>query len=225
MADVVLIHGLGDNMYTMANFAESMEPSLTTWAADLLGHGERPLPDLLDIAAASEDLLSCLERSGLERPFLFGYSFGGQIGLYIARHHPDRVRGVCAFGTATAQNEWNLNFALSHYDPDRPRKHPLQGGEKELFRRIHLAFSESRSKPPQLSEDDMRQVQVPVLVLAGDSDPVVQVADPIRLHSLLPNARLMIYPGSAHPERVVPHSLVAQELLRFVNDVEAGRPL
>jgi pimeloyl-ACP methyl ester carboxylesterase len=49
----------------------------------------------------------------------------------------------------------------------------------------------------------------PALILAGDDDPIIPLANARIMHRLIPRSELHIYPGghlelAAHPERIVP---------------------
>ncbi len=44
----------------------------------------------------ADDLVAWMDAERIESDVVGGFSFGGALALYLARHHPDRVRGVVA---------------------------------------------------------------------------------------------------------------------------------
>ncbi|MEM6647976.1 MAG: 2-succinyl-6-hydroxy-2,4-cyclohexadiene-1-carboxylate synthase [Bacteroidota bacterium] len=63
-------------------------------AIDLPGHGANiGLPDAAyTMAGATAQLLATLDAKGWDSVNLVGYSMGGRLALYIAVHHPERIR-------------------------------------------------------------------------------------------------------------------------------------
>lgn len=62
---------------------------------DLRGHGDSPVPaGPYRIEEIGGDALTLLHRLGIDRAHIVGISIGGMLGLWLARHHPARVRSL-----------------------------------------------------------------------------------------------------------------------------------
>ncbi|MBZ0289207.1 MAG: alpha/beta hydrolase, partial [Anaerolineae bacterium] len=75
-------------------------------AIDLLGHGRSDKPGNGDysIAAHAQRVLALADSLGLDTFSYIGHSMGGQIGLYLALHAPERItRLVSVSGVVTGQ--------------------------------------------------------------------------------------------------------------------------
>ena len=71
-------------------------------------------------------------------------------------------------------------------------------------------------------EDELRGLDVPVLVLVGDEDaPCIGPA--LLMKRTLPNAGLMIFPKSGHPINLEEPDLFNRAVLDFLTAVEQGR--
>jgi non-heme chloroperoxidase len=65
--------------------------------------------------------------------------------------------------------------------------------------------------------EDLKAIQVPVLVLHGEDDQIVPIADSALLSAkLLPNATLKTYPGYPHGMATIHADVINQDLLAFI---------
>ena len=96
---LVLVHGLASNARLWDGVgAELAARGHASIAVDLRGHGESPKPEAgYDFDSVVGDLLPLLT----DEPVVVGQSYGGNVVIHLAAHHPDLVRGVvCVDGGA-----------------------------------------------------------------------------------------------------------------------------
>ena len=96
---MVIIHGANSAAAEMAPFIEALRPYTRAVAPSLPGHGGRALPERMTVADFAGDVIAYMDREGIARDVITGYSFGGLVALYIARHYPQRVTAVVALAT------------------------------------------------------------------------------------------------------------------------------
>lgn len=232
MQTLVLIHGANGAAPEMRPLVKLLAPHYDVRTPNLLGHGGGPVPAALTIEALEDDLLAWLDAERIDRAFFLGYSLGGYVALRLARHRPSRVLGVAAIALKTVFDEAAVAHIAYLADPVRlsrpgnPRKGELErchGADKwiAVVDAVRGLFESFRGAPP-LTDDDLRSIAVPVLILSGDRDPVVPIAETRQHAQLLPNARLGIFPGQAHPLRVLPLLAIVRALRTFTADVSAG---
>lgn len=88
----------------------------------------------------------------------------------------------------------------------------MMGGAKAHYDCIK-AFSETDFT------EDLKAIKVPTLVMHGDDDQVVPIADSAELAvNLIPNARLKVYPGWPHGMFVTHADVINQDLLAFIRE-------
>jgi non-heme chloroperoxidase len=86
----------------------------------------------------------------------------------------------------------------------------MLGGQKGLYDCIK-AFSETDFT------EDLKKIDIPVLVLHGDDDQIVPYADAGVLSAkLIPNATLKIYPGFPHGMCTTEADTINADLLAFI---------
>ena len=64
----------------------------------------------------------------------------------------------------------------------------------------------------------LSQIQVPVLLMQGERDPIIPASWMITALGLLPSARLVVIPGAAHAINFNAPEAVTCEVLKFVAD-------
>ena len=97
--DLLILHGANGCRAEMRPWSDALSADFNTHIVNLAGHGGRELPERFTMQGYVDDLLGQMDALGLRRPVLLGYSFGGVVALYLARHYPQRVAGVVAVAT------------------------------------------------------------------------------------------------------------------------------
>ena len=64
--------------------------------------------------------------------------------------------------------------------------------------------------------EDLKTIDVPTLILHGDDDQIVPVANAYRSSKLIPNATLKVYPGAPHAMITTLKNQVNEDLLAFI---------
>lgn len=89
---LVLIHGIFVSRATWYPQIEDFARRYRVIACDLRGHGESPASDgAYSVALFASDIISLLDKLGLERVTCCGHSFGGMVAQELALSYPDRV--------------------------------------------------------------------------------------------------------------------------------------
>lgn len=105
----VLVHGLASNARMWDGVGAALaDRGYASLAVDLRGHGQSPKPPVASVmndtagygfAEVGRDLLELFVEEGLTeelRPTIAGQSWGGNVVMELASHHPDRIRSVAA---------------------------------------------------------------------------------------------------------------------------------
>ena len=92
---VVLIHGFGLNRAMWQWQLPALTPHFSVLTYDLLGHGESAPPaGTPDLAMFSAQLLRLMDRCGIARAAVVGFSLGGMIARRFALDRPDRLSAL-----------------------------------------------------------------------------------------------------------------------------------
>ena len=143
--------------------------------------GLRPgRPAELSLANAAVDVVSQLDRYGIKKAWLVGHQLGAMAALQVAVDEPERVAGLVLTGALVSPGKLALTMqkGLIRMLPNRALAE--SGATKDdLIRALDVVATADFGKR-------LGDIAVPVLVIAGASDPG------------LPSAQAA---GPAHPER------------------------
>ena len=227
---VVFIHGVTLSLICWRNTVTRLPSDLRRISVDLLGHGESAKPRNADysIEQQGQIVIGLLDCLGIDRATLVGHSMGGEIALWIASHHPERVSKVITVAAVTEGNlsaEANFQFGLMRFGMFLPsigrfmasvaRNPNLMGSTYFIRPQPASAFYEVydeqqradnyKSKAACLRAiyryralDDADKIKSPVMIISGDQDNVVPLGQSLKLKERLPDAALVRIPNCKH---------------------------
>lgn len=228
MTAVVFLHGFLMSPAIWASGIEAIDGRLDTLALWQPGHGEAPgLAPAADMEDWSGWLVDRLAEAGMEEgPHIFvGHSMGGMLIMDYARRFPDRVAGLVLVGTrarpwSEAELEGPLATAAAFEAPTGPPREGLAQFARVLLSDGFLA------QDPQWREAWIEQIYAgdvaamgrlmrvlatrvdptpalvaarhPKLVVHGDADQAISLAEGSQMASDLGPALMEIAPGAGH---------------------------
>jgi pimeloyl-ACP methyl ester carboxylesterase len=189
-----------------------------------------PLDEPGDVAVWLDDVLDAL---ALDRVDLVGASYGGWVALNQALRSPARLRAVgLVEPVGLAQLDmrrflvWGLACGLASIAPDPIRRRAAvrlrQGAliDARARRLGRLAYSRHRfhlPSPQTLTDDELRAVATPVLLLLGEKSEVHRPATALaRARSCLVDLEAEVVPGAGHSLPVDQAEVVGRRLGTFL---------
>lgn len=205
------------------------------------GSARTRMPKRLDaLAAVVVDLLDAL---GHEQVDVLGVSFGGALSQHLARRHPERVRRLilCAISSGVLGAPPRPLAALFLMTPAR-YYHPTLA--RYMLPRIvggrtarDAAVLEEQTAPRLERAPDaigylwqlyalagwtsapwLHRISLPTLVIAGDDDPVIPLANARFLARRIPAARLRVVEGGGHLFLLDEPESVVDDIHAFLDD-------
>lgn len=101
---IVCLHGHPGSGKSMSVFTEHLSKRFRTIAPDLRGYGNSKTRRDFVMTDHLSDLEQMLDREGIDRCLILGWSLGGILGLELAARYPERVSGLML--VATSARPW-----------------------------------------------------------------------------------------------------------------------
>ena len=208
---LVLIHGYtasGHSNWITSGWAAALSREHTLIIPDLRGHGrsQKPYsPGAYSVAAMAGDVLAVMDRQGIERAPVFGYSMGGMVTLELLLEHPQRVQAaiIGGMGSYFPRGRGRFSVERQHRASSAPRR-PLIQQVKFLAAyvsrfdpiAIEAAYRGVFKNGRPVDPARLAEITQPVLVAAGDLDPFFEPAK--ALAAQIPGAEFLALPNEGH---------------------------
>lgn len=220
---VLLINGIGAHTRMWGLMERTLSGSrVISFDAPGAGRSSTPL-GVTSVRSLAQLSVQVLDHFEVERADAIGYSMGGIVLQQLLADHPARVRRAVLVGTSPGIGAV-YGPALSMLNVSTP----VRFLSDRLYARSVGAMVGGRARTDRQWVDDhlpvrllhrpsltgysrqvaslatwsglplLGRIRHPVLVLAGDDDPLTPVANAKILAHLLPNARLHVVPGEGH---------------------------
>ncbi|MCB1387436.1 MAG: alpha/beta hydrolase [Nitratireductor sp.] len=226
---IVLVHGFASSKE--ANWVEPgwvrllVEAGYRVVAFDNRGHGQSTKfhsSDAYSLGQMAADTLALMERLGIERPHVMGYSMGARISALLAMNHGERFGRVVLAGNGMSMIEgsgdWTpvrdalLAPSLSDVTDLRGRAfRKFADATKSDLRALAECVTAVRE---QFSADDFRRIANKVLIAIGTEDDIAGAGEPIA--ALIGDAEFLPIPGRDHM-RAVGDKVYKQGVLDFLS--------
>ena len=185
---------------------------------ELQGHGrtadiDRPLT----VEGMADDVAAALQALSIEQADILGYSNGGSVALHFATRYPELVRKLVlmSIGYTLSGIHPGLMEGLGEMKPEMMHGSPWHeeymriAPRPEDFNRLFEKKTEMDRQIKDFSEEVIRSIKAPTLLMIGDSD-LIRPEHAVEFFRLLgggvfgdmppglPNSQLAILPGTPH---------------------------
>jgi pimeloyl-ACP methyl ester carboxylesterase len=237
---MVLLHGAGDQAGTWYRVVPELIKDFTLVVPDLAGHGSSaPSSGPIDVRAVLDGVEADIrDLAGGRKATLVGNSLGAWIATLVARRHPDWIerlvlvdggalRGANVHAIVLPANRAQAREAVAQTrDPGSPPVPDFvlddivrQAKVGPLARFASTAFSMEQFV---LSEDELHEIEAPVVIIWGASDRLMPSDYAERMLGAFPHASLLRIDHCGHiPQIECPDRLLAALKLTVAPHVEA----
>lgn len=206
---LILLHGNGGNsdcfVYQISYFARNYR----VIAIETRGHGRTPRGTApFTIRQFAEDLHHFMDKHGIEKANLLGFSDGGNIALVFALKYPERVKNLIIDGAnldpSGVDIKLQLSITLEYY------KARLFSWKSQKIRG-HAEMLRLLVKDPNIKRDSLKNLNVRTLVMAGTQD-LIKESHTRLIARNIPGAELKFIEGG--------HGIASENPLDFNKAVE-----
>ncbi|MFK8025782.1 MAG: alpha/beta fold hydrolase [Ilumatobacter sp.] len=243
---VLFIQGLGAGKAGWILQRAATAPWYQAIALDNRGAGRSDKPHTeYTLEQMADDAIAVLDHAGIESAHVVGASMGGAITQIVGVKYPERTRSLTLACTAGAHHPWREELLSSWRDEALANGMGSMSTEAvrwvigpRSFRRLlpntgwlgPLALGRpSHAFANQVDAilgadlslvDRLEEIDVPVMILAGNQDILTPRGDSEELADRIPTAELVVISGAAHGFMFEHASTFNRELLGFLGRAE-----
>jgi 2-hydroxy-6-oxonona-2,4-dienedioate hydrolase len=222
---IILLHGTGGEGARWMPTIQGLAGNFHVFALDQIGFGQSDKPLTIYHSGVFAGFLTQFMKSiGVPKATLMGQSMGAGVVLYQAVHHPEMVERLVLVdgggyrspsdGPAAAPNWHNRQIAnAGTLEESREYMEKLYYDhsfvtdklvEQNLILRLRSAYTiESMQTANErglggVTEDEVRGIKAPTLLVWGMNDPLSAVANAEKLNGAIKNSRKVLFEKAGH---------------------------
>jgi pimeloyl-ACP methyl ester carboxylesterase len=214
---VVLLHGGLANSNYWGGQVPALAQNYQVIVIDSRGHGRSTrssAPYGYELMAS--DVLGVMDKLGIQKAAIVGWSDGAIIGLSLAMSHPDRVARLFAFAANSDPS------GVKDVDKSPVFQQFIARGEKEYealsatpkeYKKFVEEISAMWANQPHWTRDDLARITVPTWIVDADHDEAIERSNTELMADAIPKAGLLLQPE-------VSHFSMLQDPAQFTSDIQ-----
>jgi 2-hydroxy-6-oxonona-2,4-dienedioate hydrolase len=222
---IILLHGTGGEGARWMPTIQGLAGNFHVIALDQVGFGQSDKPlTIYHSGVFAGFLAQFMKTIGVPKAVVMGQSMGAGVALYLAVHHPEMVERLvlvdgggyrsAADAPAAAPNWHNRQIANAgtleesrEYMEKLYYDHSLVTDklvEQNLILRLRSAYTiESMQTASErglggVTEDEVRGIKAPTLLVWGVNDPLSSVANADKLNGAIKSSRKVLFEKAGH---------------------------
>ena len=247
---IVLLHGLWGGLNEWSPIIDALSESHRVIAMDFIGFHDSDKPDLkYSNEVLSRYLAGFISALGLRDVTLMGHAMGANAATYTAVHHPENISRLVLIDGAGYRNpnrdlskppsEGMLRFRkIATGDTLESTRGLLERRlldkslvteewveeSLDMWRNSAQAIGDMLFEGGDLTEDEMRQIGLPTLVVWGSDDAVFPIENAERLHADIEGAQVRVIDGSGHLPQIENPEEFLSAVIPFLMEVATVPP-
>jgi len=227
MQQILLLHGAIGGMDQLSDLKNKLTDSFSVHRINFSGHGGSPFTEQpFSIKLFADEVIHFLDKKNIDSISIFGYSMGGYIAMYIAKHYPQRVNKIITLATKFKWDEaiaameikmldaGKIEEKLPDFAASLHKRHAPNNWKTVLEKTAAMLVDMGIDNPLKL--EHYTTIQHQALFMLGDRDKMVTLDETVEVYKNLPKAHLAVLPNTAHPIEMVNSYRLANEIKAFL---------
>ena len=232
---LVILHGWGSSINSWTNVALSLEKNgVKVFIPDLPGFGETPEPPCpWGLSDYMEFVRAFVQSIDIQKFFLAGHSFGGQIAIAYATQYPQNMEKLILMSAARIIKRKKLRvktFMVATKIGDLIFSLPLLALLRPIVQKIwykltgerdyYLASAVMRETRKRVVGEEvgprLNLAKIPTLILWGGKDNVTLLADGRIIQREIIGSKMKVFENEGHDINLKKYREVAWEINEFI---------
>jgi pimeloyl-ACP methyl ester carboxylesterase len=227
MQTLLLLHGALGAAEQLNPLKQLLDKKYKVHTLDFAGHGKAAVTETsFSIPFFAKNVLDYLDHQQLDKVSIFGYSMGGYVAMYLAKHYTARVDKVITLATKFHWDEAIAAQETKMLNPEQAlAKVPAFA---ETLKQRHgsndwtvvmnktAAMLKEMGRATILNIEDYESITAPCLLLLGDRDKMITLDETINVYKALPSGQMGMLPNTPHPIEKVNYDLLEKLINCFI---------
>jgi len=190
---LLMLHGNGQSINAFMNQIDEFSKLYKVILVDCRGRGNSTFDYETELTYSLEanDIKLFLDKIGIEKTHILGWSDGGIIGLIMAINYPEKVDKLIAIGAnINPQGLKDLEGMINTIDE-------LEKNNQENKNDLSLSLYKLMANYPKLEYSDLNKIESETLIIAGDHDEIKNIHT-INMYEAIKKSQLAILPNETH---------------------------
>ncbi|NQZ90124.1 MAG: alpha/beta hydrolase [Colwellia sp.] len=194
-----LLHGYTQSSEIWRDHVNDYMNEYQVYLVDLAGHGKSDaFTETLSIKKVAEDLNMLIQHLELDKIKALGFSYGGDVLYQLALINPSLIESMITVGSLGSWSIKDHPEIEKSFTYETAKDYPWIKGAHKSDEQVRIMFEQFKNYSIRLSNDDLKKIKTNVLIVAGDNDPGVPLAEVLRSRKYLLNSDLWIIPNVGH---------------------------
>jgi pimeloyl-ACP methyl ester carboxylesterase len=153
----------------------------------------------------AEDTVRLMDYLGIDSAYIIGWSDGGNIGIDLAIHHPERVKALVAYGANINPEgmqgsflEWTRNVTVTEMKQTLGNECFRLSPDPEHWPIIIEKIRAMWLTDPSYTAEELASIKIPTLIIDGQTEELVRTNHAQEIADAIPHAELVILPNVGH---------------------------
>lgn len=196
---LLFLHGYTMSSEAWKPYVSDFDQEYEVYLIDLTGHGKSDaFRETLSIKSVAEDLNALIKYLNLRKTQAIGFSFGGDVLYQLALINPTLIESMITIG---AVGTWTINDFPQYLDIfnfEKRADFPWLETYHKSDEKIKAIMDQLKNYTVKLSDKELQNIEPEVLVMIGDDDEGMDLAEVARVKKNLPNSDIWILPNVNH---------------------------
>ena len=219
----LLVHGWGGNSKSLEDLATLLSAKYQVITVDLpgFGHSSGPDPDW-GVGEYAQFLIDFICELKLRPVIYFGHSFGGALGIFLAKKYPEYIGKLILSGASYKRYAPTTSkiSILFKWLPSIVKKvlYKVIFPQSDLFKVPSLEKNFRKIVRQDLSPL-LPSIKIPTLILWGENDKETPILQAYELEKRIKNSRFKIFPDIGHNLPLLKPLIVFEEINKFMHKI------
>ena len=220
---LLLLHGNNESISSFSNQIDEFKKHYKVIAVDSRGQGNSTIDkQKMTYDLLASDMNGLLDHLNIDSVNILGWSDGGNTGLIMALNYPDKVKSLITMGANLYPNKNAVKkkFLREYRWTVRLVKVLALFKPKKWSTKLRVA--KMPLKHPHIEPSDLKNINIPVLVMAGENDVINQEHTELIAKSVK-KSKLVILKGLTHYAPQEDSKYFHSEVYGFLKDIRENK--